>query len=104
MIIRVILRSGFTPIGWSMFLERNRSPFLIVILFAITLAGVVAVLFPKYTDVVAKCDRKTNAMSLRLQALRGMGQRAQHAILCDDSLSGPEDSLFPLGAPHDVVL
>jgi len=51
--IRVFLLSALAGIGWFVFLKRNRLPFHIVIVFAMLVAGAVAVIFPEDTHVIA---------------------------------------------------
>jgi hypothetical protein len=53
MIIRLLMLSGLTAIGWLVFLRRNKLPIHIVIVFGLLGAGAWAVLFPDQTDIIA---------------------------------------------------
>lgn len=53
MIVRILLLLGLAAIGWFIFLKRNRLPLHIMTVFALLIAGAVAVVFPQLTDEVA---------------------------------------------------
>ncbi len=53
MIIRLILLSAITSIGWLVFLRRNRLPFHIMTVFGLLAAAGVAIVFPETTNDVA---------------------------------------------------
>ena len=53
MIIRILLLAGLASIGWFVFLRRNKMPFHIVTVFALLIAGAVAVVAPETADDLA---------------------------------------------------
>jgi hypothetical protein len=54
MIFRGILIALLVAIGWFVFLKRNRLPFHIVTMFAMLVAGAVAIVLIEYTDEFAR--------------------------------------------------
>jgi small membrane protein len=54
MIIRILLIVGLAATGWLIFLRRNRLPIHIMTVFALLVAGGVAVVFPEMTQQVAE--------------------------------------------------
>ena len=54
MIFRGILIALLVAIGWFVFLKRNRLPFHIVTMFAMLVAGAVAIVLIEYTDEFAQ--------------------------------------------------
>lgn len=53
MMIRILLLLGLAAVGWLVFLRRNRMPFHIITVFALLVAGAIAVVVPETTDEVA---------------------------------------------------
>jgi hypothetical protein len=53
MLIRVLLLAGLAAVGWFVFLRRNKLPFHIVTVFALLVAGAVAVISPETTQWAA---------------------------------------------------
>jgi small membrane protein len=53
MIIRILLIAGLASTAWLVFLRRNRGPFHIVTVFALLIAGMLAVMFPDLTQSIA---------------------------------------------------
>jgi len=53
MIVRILLLLGLAATGWFIFLKRNRLPLHIMTVFALLIAGAIAVVFPELTNEVA---------------------------------------------------
>jgi small membrane protein len=53
MIIRILLLTGLSAIGFFIFLRRNRLPFHIMTVFLLLIVGAVAVVMPNLTSDVA---------------------------------------------------
>jgi hypothetical protein len=52
--IRIFLLLGLAATGWLVFLRRNKLPFHIMTVFALLVAGAVAVVVPESTEHVAE--------------------------------------------------